>query len=470
MPEHASAEWLLLRLRWLGKLRWLGAAALAILTLSVHFLIGLPLAWGTLLLLSLLIAGYNLVFFAISLYLESRHDSALTFEKLELFADLQIGLDLVFLTLALHFSGGAENPFITFYVLHPIIASILLTRRSAYALATWATLLMLAMTVSEALWPSLHHPVAGFLPAGTWQKPLVISGEVVAVAVAIYVSVCLAGSIVRRLHMREQQLRDARDALEASSREQTRTNRDLQALEERKSRFLSLAAHQLRGPLAATEGCISAACDGYTRDPETQLHLLQRARNRIQGMLQIVRDLLMLAGTHELSETSRYSQVVLGGVVNRVLEQYASFAASRSIDLTIQASNGDLAVMGDEGALVDALGNIVSNAIKYTNDGGHVKVITRMTGNDAICEVIDDGIGIPETERAQLFEDFFRASNARTSGQEGTGLGLSIVKEVIEKHGGSVSVESLANLGTCVRFSVPLAGLSPQQNRTSRPN
>lgn len=462
MPEHARIESLLLRLRWLGRLRWYGAAALAGLGLVVHFAAGLTINWRTLLVLAGVIGVYNLLFQGLLRHLGVDRRRMLTFEKLEQFADLQIGLDLVLLTLALHFSGGLENPFIILYVCHPIIASILLTPRSAYMQAALATLLLLAMGVCEAVWPSLHYPVGGYLPDMFFANPLLITGEVIALAVTIHVSVYLGSSIAERLHRRERQLREARDALEKHSEELAGANLKLQALEERKSRFLSLAAHQLRGPLAATEGCLVVACDGYTSDPAKQEELINRARIRIQGMLQIVRDLLTLARTHELAEPARRALVDLDAVAGHVAEQYTGFAASRQIDLVFYPGSHGATVLGDERALVDAIGNLVSNAIKYTGEGGHVKVATRTAHAEAVCEVIDDGIGIPDGEKDQLFKEFFRASNACSTGQEGTGLGLSIVREIVSKHGGRLTIESLENLGTCALISLPLAAPQPQ--------
>ena len=456
MPEHASAQNLRLRLCWLGRLRWFGAAGLAGLALFVHFALELALAWRALLVLAAIIAAYNLLFHFLLLLLERKRRDTITFKQLELLANLQIGLDLVFLTLALHYSGGVENPFIMVYLLHPIIAGILLTPQSAYLQAGWATLLFVAMAVCEATWPALHRPVGNYLPVGFFRAPLVIAGETAAVAVSLYACVYLASSITRRLHGQDRRLREAHKALERRSAELMRTINELQELEERKSRFLGLAVHQLRGPLAATEGCLAAACDGYTDDPAKQAEFIRRARVRIQGMLQTVRDLLTLARTHELTEPSRQTRMALDDVASRVVDQYADLAASRQIDLVFCPGTQGVEVIGDERALADAIGNLVSNAVKYTKEGGHVKVASRVSHGEIICEVIDDGIGIPEAEKENLFQDFFRAANARASGQEGTGLGLSIVKEIITKYGGRVVIESLESLGTCVAFYLPL--------------
>lgn len=457
MPKRSRPERLLLRLRWLERLRWFAAGGLVALTLGARFVLELRLAWRPLLLLAGAVVAYNVVFGLVRTHLQAKPRGSLTREKIKLFANLQIGLDMVLLTLVLHFSGGVENPFVVIYLLHPITASILFTPRSAYVHASLATLLFLLMCICEAAWPGLHHPVGGYLDGDMFRRPLVIGAAVGALAVSVHLAVYLVSTIARSLHQREAQLHDATDALELRSSELAQANEELRQIEERKSRFLSLAAHQLRGPLAATEGCLALVCDGYASDPAKRAELLSRARARIQGMLQIVRDLLTLAGAHELTEAATARRAVLDEVAQRVIEQYSDFAASRQIALVFHPGAHRAEVSMNDRALADALGNLVSNAIKYTEEGGHVKVATRAVRSEAICEVIDDGIGIPEAEQENLFKDFFRAANARISGQEGTGLGLSIVKEIAEKHGGSVKIESLENLGTCAAFTVPLA-------------
>jgi len=470
MPERIRAERLLGRLHWLERLRWLAVGGLVALTLLVQLAPGLELDWRSLLVVAAVVVAYNLIFGLVRRRLRAVGRPPPDFKRLERFANFKIALDLLALTAVLHFSGGVENPFIIIYVLHPITAAALLTPRSAYLQATFATLLLLAMGVCEGMFPVLHRPIGGFLPVPLFRDPWVIGGEVVALAAALYASVYLVSNVAERLHRRERQLREVRDALRRRSAELTRANRELRALEEKKSQFLSLAAHQLRGPLAAADGCLSTVLEGYAGDREKQMERLRRARVRIQGMLQIVRDLLTLSGTHQLSEAARVQPVSLDAVAQHVVEQYVDFAASREIDLVLQPAAGGARVLVEERALADAIGNLVSNAIKYTREGGHVKVVTRTARGEAICEVIDDGIGIPEAERERLFEEFFRASNARRTGQEGTGLGMVIVREIVTRCGGCVTVESLENLGTCAVIHLPLAeGAADQGVRRGRP-
>ena len=460
MRGHAMVNSLASRLRWVENLRWVAALCVSGLALFVHFALGLALAWRALLALSGVLALYNAGLVIWRRRLERGRPEWLTDHRAGRFVCGQIAGDLLILTLCLHYSGGVENPLVIVYVLPPVIASVLLSPGWAYLLAAWAMALYAFMAVGHAVWPSLHHGIVGHPPVPLFGEPVFVSAEGFALAVTVYVSVYLAGSVATRLRKHEHELAEATEALEARSAELVAMNRELRELEERKSRFLGLAAHQLRGPLAVTEGCLACACDGYETDPQKQAEFISRARIRVQGMLEVVRDLLTLAQTHDLTASARRSAIALDDVAGRVVEQYMDFAASRHVDLVFYPGAPRAEVMGDARALVDALGNLVSNAIKYTHEGGHVKVATRIAGSEVVCEVIDDGIGIPETEMDNVFKEFYRAANARTSGREGSGLGLSIVTEVVQRLGGRLKVESLEKLGTCVIVTLPTSGPS----------
>jgi len=446
----------LVRFRRLGRLRWYAAAALVGVALFLRFALKDTFAWRALLVLAGAIVAYTTVFRLVRVRLERSYGRPLPFRMLERFTACRIALDLIILMLIIHFTGGLENPFVILCLIPPVIASVLLTPGSAYLLGGLATLLLLGMGVCEAAWPSLHHPVSGYLTCKHYSSPLFIAGEVGALSISIFVAVYFISSIAKRLHRRERQLLEARDSLTARSEEIAKTNQVLSALEEQKSRFLSLAAHQLRGPLAVVETCLATVCDGYAPDVRKQGELLGRARVRVRNMLDIVSDLLTLARTNDFNRPSSMTPVTLDKVAEQVVNQNLDFAASRQTSLVFSPDAGGALVLGDERALADAIGNLVSNAVKYTDEGGHVKVVTRLSGAEVVCEVIDDGIGIPEKEKGRLFEDFFRASNARASENEGTGLGLSIAREIVRKCGGRLTIESLEHLGTCAMMSFPL--------------
>jgi len=119
-------------------------------------------------------------------------------------------------------------------------------------------------------------------------------------------------------------------------------------------------------------------------------------------------------------------------------------------------------ITADGGRLTQAVGNIISNAIKFTHDGD-VYVRLHTQGDRAIIEVLDTGTGVPKSEVDHLFVPFFRASTATTQAIPGTGLGLSIAKELVEAHGGAITVQSQEGSGTSFRVELPTHGEEPHQ-------
>ena len=108
--------------------------------------------------------------------------------------------------------------------------------------------------------------------------------------------------------------------------------------------------------------------------------------------------------------------------------------------------------------------NIISNAIKYTPDGGHIVITAGSTEAEVWMEVCDDGIGIPEKDRERIFERFYRVDKARSRESGGTGLGLSIAKEIVQRHHGAITLAPHQGPGTTVRLTLPIGGPRPLPN------
>jgi signal transduction histidine kinase len=129
-------------------------------------------------------------------------------------------------------------------------------------------------------------------------------------------------------------------------------------------------------------------------------------------------------------------------------------AEAKSLELIVDAS--PLAAKGDRGRLDQLLGNLVSNAVKFTPEGGRVTVRVSAQDESALIEVSDNGIGVPEAELGELFTRFFRSSTATENAIPGTGLGLVIAKAIAEAHGGQIAVESREGVGTTFKVTLPL--------------
>jgi len=452
VEDYAAVRRLITRTHWFVTLRWVAVVAVAAAITGTQWIFRIRLDVTPLFVLAGILLFYNLVFWAYARRLEARSVERVSLREVNRFANVQISVDLVVLTFLLHFSGGVENPLSLFFIFHMIIASILLSPLASYLQATWAVALYAAMVLAEYASPSLHRPVEGFLPAELYRDGKFVLANIGALGVTLYLTVYFTVSIAKQLRRREAQLMEARDSQEAA-------NQRLAQLEERKSRFMRVAAHQLRAPLGAISSSLKVVLEGYARqDPVKELDMIRRAVARTRSMLDLINDLLTLSRAKEAHlEGGERKRFALREVVERLAALHKPRADEKGIRLEIKARGEQDLVSAEQSAIEDVVGNLLSNAIKYTPKGGSVSVTTYDRDGYVHCDVTDTGIGIPQEELKELFSEFYRATNARSVEREGTGLGLSIVKEIVVRHSGDVSVRSEVNKGSTFTFHLPLA-------------
>jgi PAS domain S-box-containing protein len=248
-----------------------------------------------------------------------------------------------------------------------------------------------------------------------------------------------------------------RDITERKRIEQelARQNEELRTLDRMKDDFVALVTHELRTPVTSIMGYVDLLLEEEAM-PEAQLHCLGVVHRNAKRLLRLVGDLLFVAQL-EAGKTLQLDgdDVDLAQVVADSLEAQRVRAERNGVRLV-----PDIVVVpplpGDAGRLGQLLDNLVSNAIKYSPDGGEVRIGLRHQGDLVILEVADRGIGIPEAEQARLFERFFRASTATGRSIPGTGLGLTITRTIAEAHGGRITFESHEGVGTAFRVEFPL--------------
>ena len=239
--------------------------------------------------------------------------------------------------------------------------------------------------------------------------------------------------------------------------EDARINEEIQDLMQERSRFMLQVAHNIRAPLGASIGMIHTVTEGYLGDvsPEAT-ETLRRAERRLAGLNETVGKLLVLARTADRTRDSPLVAVDFAAIAQEIDRTYRSRAEAKRLDYRVETDGGLPAMEGDPEMIVQIVENLVSNAVKYTPEGGRVDVRFREGVDGAvIVEVEDTGIGIPEDEQERLFAEFFRASNAKALDESGTGLGLAIVKRTVERLGGTVGLESACGRGTRVRVEIP---------------
>lgn len=438
------------RMRWLIKLRWL--AVLGVLTVAgvAAGFLSLDLPLEPIGLIAGGIAAYNALFAWGARRIERAEFRDARWRPTgDQFVHIQIGLDWLALTLLIHFSGGLENPFLWYFVFHGILASILLRRRASYGQALLAMSLVTGLGLLEYFHLVPHVPVGGFLTTPLYDQAGYVLGVLVAFSTALFVVVYLTGAIMATLRAREARLVELQEALQTA-------NRDLQAQDRLKSEYVLLVAHNLRSPLAAISSLVALVLGGLVGETTARTReVLERANRRVLALSQLVRDLLDLSRMRA-GQALNLERIHWPDFLEVVLDEVRVQAEEKGIELKAHLSPDLPRLIGDPELLAQAVINLLTNAIKYTPPGGHVRVGAEGDGQSIRLTVSDDGIGIPEEARPHLFQDFYRAPNAQESGAEGTGLGLSLVKDIVARHGGQVEVESEEGHGSTFTLILPL--------------
>jgi two-component system, OmpR family, phosphate regulon sensor histidine kinase PhoR len=219
-----------------------------------------------------------------------------------------------------------------------------------------------------------------------------------------------------------------------------------------RTRLMLQVAHNLRAPLSASITMLETITGAYLGPlSDRQAEYLARISRRLTFMQRTIDEMLALANAHRALPAQAASDVALGEVVSEVTSMFRAEAERKRLQLDMSCAEALPTLRGDAELLRQLLENLLSNALKYTPEGGRVTVNLGASGaGELVLEVRDTGIGIPVAEQEHLFTEFFRASNARKAHEHGTGLGLPIVKQIAELHGGEVLVDSAQNQGTRV--------------------
>ena len=431
---------LIKRAYWLVKLRWIATVSVGVGTCFASNVLAITLQDLALYSIAILLALYNVTVLLLLNYLakEKRKIRGLSVKTIIHF---QISADLLILTLLLHFSGGIENPFVFYFIFHMIIASILLSVKESYLQATFALLLFGILILLEYLQFIPHYCLRGFTEHCSHQNGLYVFGTYFAFTTAMYIVVYMASYIATRLKKAEEAYREANILLRKKDRI--------------KDEYVLRVTHDIKGHLSAIQSC-QDVLEKKLIGPlnEKQVDFLRSANERTRKLTSFVKALLRLTQLR-LSNSLEMEMFSLKNTINAALETVQTKAQNKSIVLK---SNIDLIednIFGNPLSIEEVITNLLFNAIKYTAQNGKVEINAKNEKGCVLVEIIDTGIGIPEEELPKVFDEFYRATNAKKIEKDGTGLGLSIVKQIIERHNGKIWVDSKEGIGTKFNFTMP---------------
>lgn len=225
-------------------------------------------------------------------------------------------------------------------------------------------------------------------------------------------------------------------------------------LDNMRKEFVADVSHELKTPITSIMGYADTLLEG-DYDKETQEKFLNVIATEARRMAKLVTDLLTLSRYDNARNRIKKEAFDLGDLVKRAQDKLAIEAMKKEHNVSCFVTADVPPVYADKDDLERVVLNILSNSIKYTPNGGDIKIYVGFVYNDAYIKIIDNGIGIPEEDLSKIFERFYRVDKARTREMGGTGLGLSIAKEILDKNGGSIDIKSVVGEGTEVVIRVP---------------
>ena len=221
--------------------------------------------------------------------------------------------------------------------------------------------------------------------------------------------------------------------------------------------FVADVSHELKTPITSIMGYADTLLEGEY-DKETQEKFLNVIASEARRMARLVTDLLTLSRYDSNKNKVRKESFDLGELVKQCQDKLQLEIEKKHHTVNCFVTADVPPVYADKYDIERVVLNILTNSIKYTSDGGEIKIYVGFVYNDAYIKIFDNGIGIPEEDLSRIFERLYRVDKARTREMGGTGLGLSIAKEILDKNGGSIDIKSTVGKGTEVVIRIPTKG------------
>ncbi len=418
---------LLIRLRWVAGLGILAATGI------VRWGLAVDLKTGPLMVLAAVVLAYNAILYALC-----RHPDTAS-ERIRQLAWGQIILDWGAMITLVHLTGGITSPTIIYFAIHAALSGLILLPWQTRSLTVLAVMMVggLAWLERAGTLPHVRIPQLG-IDGGLYKNTTFIASELVFFGTTLIVLSELVTRKAQLLRQREQRIRQ---------------------LYEARTMFVRVATHELRAPLAAGLSLMRNIEMGYAGEfNEQQAAILKRVSSRLDGLRTLIDDLLTLASSQEASIShAPLERASVRSALQQIIERERPSVEAKNLNMTCQLDSQPGWVMAGDVGLAIIFGNLVNNAIKYTPEGGQVKIVYTVTHQTAEVVISDTGIGIPADELPNIFNEFFRARNVKAAQINGTGIGLSTVHTLVERYSGTITLESEEGKGTTVRISLPLA-------------
>ncbi|ROL61776.1 sensor histidine kinase [Bacteroidetes/Chlorobi group bacterium ChocPot_Mid] len=351
------------------------------------------------------------------------------------FSLLQICVDFIALMLFIYFTGGVESPLYIFFIFHVIIGSLFLPGRIINLIIAVTLLLTASGAILEFYNVIPHHHISGWLEAGLFQNEVYLIVFFLINAITLFFSIYLANSIARQLYQREKDLTIAYD--------------NLQNAEKNKQKYVMSVVHDLKTPIAAAQTYLNMILDKTLGDiKEEHLRPLERSQHRLENAIETINKVLQISRLKLDADTVALEDINIKNIIDEIFTEMHILFESKNLTFNlIFNTETDYTIQAEKELIKLAISNLISNSFKYTPNNGKVEVTLVRQEDNIIISIADTGIGIPDSSKDKIFQEFFRTPLSKKEGIEGTGLGMSIVKNIIEKYNGTINFKSPSYLG-----------------------
>lgn len=418
---------------WLVNLRWVSSLALSTFVL-VLFLVKLEnYQFSALVITVVVLLVSNSLLLS---YLRNREPKYLRTEEKIVIA--QIVVDYIILTILIHFTGGVDSPLHFFYLFHIIIASVIFERKYPAFIIAGVSVILFSVLVFLEYWQIIAHFSNGtkaFIPI---DIALTLSVFYITIFASTYIGVTLM--------MRHKKVKNLIYA----------QNKELEKADKEKMQFFRFVSHELKSPIIAVQSAINVVLDVMDTNLKPKARdMLERGRKRTVQMIEILKDLVSLS-YEEDDDRPEPEMVVPCEHIPEVVDYYKPIAKDKGIQLIETICKSRKGFQLDKFVFEKIITNLISNAVRYTETGGKVTIKTDLDDEYWYLIISDTGIGIPKEEQKHIFEEFYRARNAKRFESVGTGLGMSIIKKLVEQENGEIFLESEVGKGSTFTVRFPL--------------
>jgi signal transduction histidine kinase len=425
------------RLSWSIRVRWLAVSGYFIATLISSYTLDLVIPYDTIWILVATLSFINLIYYIILKLVKQ-----FTFKGELIFLQTHIFIDLLFLTLLLHYSGGIENPVFLFYVFHVVISSIIFPGMIPAFVASFAVILLSLLVYLEYNGIISHYCI---FETGVHENLTLIFLTLIIFTITVFVIMYICTTFMRLFRDIKRQIDEK--------------NHKLTEMDKQKSQFFMFSSHELKSPIVAIKSSIDGVLQNYKKQLDSRgSNILQRASVRSQQMLNIITEMIYLSRNRIDLVDAEQDDLDLLAILNEVIEQEHSHADSKYQKVKTNFPAGPVCIKGIKEDFRKVFGNLLSNAIRYTDEKGVIEINARADTNNFWIDFTDNGIGIPEKDLNKVFHEFYRAENAKRLITFGTGLGLSLVQQIIKNYRGDITVKSELGKGTTFSIHLPLEG------------